>query len=84
MRPFLLHWQETNLWTDINYLSTGREMAMDDKNAKLLLTGIVNGDDALVSQVIGACFESAYRKAVGRETDVLMESIGSSSKARLG
>lgn len=53
---------------------------MDPKNAKNLLSGILNDDDRAVSDVISACFESEYRKRVGKETEVFLESIGNKSE----
>lgn len=53
---------------------------MDSKQAKLLLTGIVNNDEAMIKEVITAAFEAAVKPAIAQKTKSLMESIGSGEK----
>ena len=53
---------------------------MDSKSAKLLLSGILNNDDAVVERVISAAFEASMREKLATETRSLMESIGMPSK----
>lgn len=52
---------------------------MSNKDAKLLLQGILNNNDETVQKVIDACFESSMKKILGTETRNLMESIGETS-----
>ena len=49
---------------------------MNNKDTKTLMTGLLNNDDATVNQIIGACFENAYKKAIDKTTTAIFESIG--------
>lgn len=52
---------------------------MDIKQKKKLLAGIVNNDEAMISEVINAVFEASMKPAVASRTKSLMESIGNVS-----
>lgn len=54
---------------------------MDHKTQKRLITGILNDDDNTVREIIGACFESEYGKAVSEMQQSFFESLGTKQEA---
>ncbi len=57
---------------------------MNDKDAKQLLTGILNDDTATVKRIVGSYFESRMSAEIGKASKAVMESIGEQGKALYG
>jgi len=51
---------------------------LKEHDAKALMGALIDNDDATVSRIVGAYFESAYRTMSARAGRSLMESISSS------
>ena len=59
-------------------------ITMNDKDAKQLLTGILNDDTATVKRIVGSYFESCMSAEVSKASRAVMESIGEQGKALYG
>ena len=57
---------------------------MNDKDAKQLLTGILNDDTATVRRIVGSYFESCMASEVNKASKAVMESIGEQGKVLYG
>lgn len=53
---------------------------MNEKDAKILLSGILNNDENAVGKIVSAYFESALKRKMSESTKSLMESIGKLQK----
>lgn len=53
---------------------------MDEKTRKQLVAGILNDDDNAVREIISACFEAEYSRAMSNAQQVFFESIGTMAK----
>lgn len=59
-------------------------ITMNDKDAKQLLTGILNDDTATVKRIVGSYFESCMSTELSKASNAVMESIGEQGKALYG
>ena len=59
-------------------------ITMNDKDAKQLLTGILNDDTATVKRIVGSYFESCMSAEVRKASRAVMESIGEQGKVLYG
>lgn len=53
---------------------------LKEHDAKALMGALIDNDDAMVSRIVDAYFESAYRTLAARAGRSLMESISSVSR----
>jgi len=54
--------------------------SIDSKTIKALMSGVINGNTAEVSRIVGACVESEYRKRIDKATKAVFESIAANVK----
>lgn len=65
----------------INCRVTEMDREMDQKDAKTLLSGILNDDKGAVKRIVTSYIESAMGRELDRASTAIMESIGNGGKS---